>query len=553
MNKIFEQLLRIRGVGKNFLCPKYEDLAPAKELPDMERAIAELLAAKKAGEKVLIYGDYDVDGVTATTIMKESLEMLGIPGVETMLPDRFVDGYGMSERLVERAKREKIGLVVTVDCGSNNPDIITELAQNGVKVVVTDHHELMGETPKDAAAVVNPKRPEFRKKILACQAEIIEGKKVPDISGLAELSGAGVAFMLARALVDKGEIPTGQEKWLLDLAMIGTICDAMKLIKDNRIICKYGMIVLKKTRRPGLKELMRVAGTKSLNTDAIGFQIGPRLNAAGRMKTAELALKLLTTKSKTEAARLAEELNRLNSERKNQQNQAVSEVEKQGEMSEPVLVVQGKWHEGIVGIISGRLTERYKKPSFVLTEVDGVLKGSGRSFGEFNLALAVSECQNLLLGGGGHAAACGIKLEKEKFEEFKRKINSYYMGLRLNNQERFLDVREDLVVTELGELNLGLFDEMKQLEPFGEGNPEPIFLLMDVFVLDVSRMGAEGQHLRMLVRGEDGKTMKLVAFNAEKEWLELEAGGRVNVWVSLVENEWNGTRSIEGRILKLGV
>ena len=553
MNKIFEQLLRIRGVGKNFLCPKYEDLAPAKELPDMERAIAELLAAKKAGEKVLIYGDYDVDGVTATTIMKESLEMLGIPGVETMLPDRFVDGYGMSERLVERAKREKIGLVVTVDCGSNNPDIITELAQNGVKVVVTDHHELMGETPKDAAAVVNPKRPEFRKKILACQAEIIEGKKVPDISGLAELSGAGVVFMLARALVDKGEIPTGQEKWLLDLAMIGTICDAMKLIKDNRIICKYGMIVLKKTRRPGLKELMRVAGTKSLNTDAIGFQIGPRLNAAGRMKTAELALKLLTTKSKTEAARLAEELNRLNSERKNQQNQAVSEVEKQGGMSEPVLVVQGKWHEGIVGIVSGRLTERYKKPSFVLTEVDGVLKGSGRSFGEFNLALAVSECQNLLLGGGGHAAACGIKLEKEKFEEFKRKINSYYMGLRLNNQERFLDVREDLAVTEVGELNLELFDEMKQLEPFGEGNPEPIFLLMDVFVLDVSRMGAEGQHLRMLVRGEDGKTMKLVAFNAEKEWLELEAGGRVNVWVSLVENEWNGTRSIEGRILKLGV
>lgn len=552
MNKIFEQLLQVRGVGKGFLNPKYEDLAPAEELPDIKKAVSELVLARDRQEKVLIYGDYDVDGVTATTILKETLEMMGFLEVLTMLPDRFVDGYGMSKRLVERVKEEGIKFVVTVDCGSNNPEIITELALLGVKVIVTDHHELMGEAPKDAVAVVNPKRPEFRKKILARQAEIIEGKKVKDISGLAELSGAGVAFMLARALVSAGEIPAGQEKWLLDLSMIGTICDAMKLVKDNRIICKYGMIVLKKTRRPGLLELMRVAGTKTLNTDAIGFQIGPRLNAAGRMETAELALKLLTTRRKTEAAKLAAELNRLNQERKNQQNQAVSEVEKQGETTEPVLVVQGKWHEGIVGIISGRLTERYKKPSFVLTEVDGVLKGSGRSFGEFNLALAISECQEVLISGGGHAAACGIKLEKAKLEEFRRKVNSYYMGLGLKNQERFLDVKEDLAVTEVGELNLDLIEEMKQLEPFGEGNPEPVFLLPEVFILNADRIGTEGQHLRMLVRGEDGKTMKLVAFNAEKEWLELKTGGRVNAWISLSENEWNGIRSVEGRILKLG-
>ena len=551
MNKIFEQLLRVRGVGKIFLCPKYEELAPAEELPDMERAVQELVAAKKEHKRVLIYGDYDVDGVTATAILKETLEKIGFSKVETMLPDRFVDGYGMSKRLVERVKKEGVDLVVTVDCGSNNAEIIDELKALGAHVIVTDHHELMGEKPGGAVAVVNPKRPEFRKKVLARQAEIIDGEKKPDISGLSELSGAGVAFMLARALVDKGEITAGQEKWLMDLAMIGTICDAMKLIKDNRIICKYGMIVLKKTRRPGLKELMRVAGTKVLNTDAIGFQIGPRLNAAGRMETADLALKLLTTKSKTEAARLAEELNKLNSERKKQQNQAVSEVEKGDETKEPVLVVQGKWHEGIVGIISGRLTEKYKKPSFVLTEVNGVLKGSGRSFGEFNLALAIGECQELLISGGGHAAACGVKLEKENFEEFRRKLNSYYMGLGLQNQERFLDVREDLVVGEVGELNLELLDEMKQLEPFGEGNPEPVFLLPGAFVLDVNRMGAEGQHLRMLVRGEDGKTVKLVAFNADKEWLEIEAGGRVNAWIVLTENEWNGVRSVEGRILKL--
>ena len=565
MNKIFEQLLQVRGIGRGFLRPKYEDLAPAEELPDMKKAIDKLIEARNQQRKVLIYGDYDVDGVTATAILKETLTMIGFLDVSTMLPDRFVDGYGMSKRLVQKAKEEKIGLVITVDCGSNNPEIITELVLAGMEVIVTDHHELNGEAPKDAVAVVNPKRMEFRKKVLERQAQIIEmgeedddggrndkhGATPVDIAGLLELSGAGVAFMVAKALANRGEIKNGQEKWLLDLAMIGTICDAMKLTCDNRIICKFGMIVLEKTRRPGLKELIRVAETKRIDAEAIGFQIGPRLNAAGRLKSAKMALDLLTTDSKTEAAKLAQQLDELNTERRKQQTEAVTEVEAQGERDEPVMVVQGKWHEGIVGIISGRLTEKYKKPSFVLTEVDGVLKGSGRSFGEFNLALALSECQDLLIGGGGHAAACGLKLKPENFEEFRRKINSYYMGLGLENQERFLSAREDLAVTEVGELNLDLMDEMKEMEPFGEGNPEPVFLLPEVFVLDVSRMGVEGQHLRMLVRGEDGKTLKLVAFNAENEWLELKPGGRVNAFIALTENEWNGIRSVEGRILKL--
>ena len=551
MSKIFEQLLRARGVGEKFLHPKYEELTPVEELPDILSAVKRLILARNREEKVLIYGDYDVDGVTATTIMLEIMQLIGAKNVEYMLPDRFIDGYGMSKRLVERAISSGVKLVITVDCGSNNAEIIDLLAEAGIDTVVTDHHEIMEKVPERAVAVVNPKRPEFRKQILTRQAEIIDEGTGVDIAGLEDLSGAGVAFMVARALTARGEIKDGQEKWLLDLAMIGTICDSMKLTRDNRIICKYGMMVLAKTRRAGLKELMRVAGMKRMNAEAIGFQIGPRLNAAGRLKSAEMALKLLTTKSRPEAAKLAEELNNLNAERRSQQIEAVTEVEKRGELNEPVIVVRGEWNEGIVGIISGRLTERYKKPSFVLTEVDGYLKGSGRSFGEFNLALALSECQDLLASGGGHAAACGVKLKKENFDEFRRKINSYYMGLGLHNQERFLDVREDLIVTEIGELSLELLEEISELEPFGEGNPEPIFLLPEVFVLDASRMGVEGQHLRILARGEDGKTIKLVAFNADDEWLDLRAGGRVSVWVSLVGNEWNGIRSVEGRILKL--
>ena len=532
VNKIFEQLLKIRGIDKDFLYSRYEKISDPFSLPDMKKAVSRLKKAKKNHEKVLIYGDYDVDGITATAIMVDTLRLIGISDVETMLPDRFMDGYGMSNRLVEKAVSKKVDLVITVDCGSNNIEIIKELRADGIDVIVTDHHEVSGNLP-EAIAVVNPKRPDYKK------------------VNLPELSGAGVAFMLAKALADTGLIPKGQEKWLLDLAMIGTICDAMELVADNRIICKFGAIVLEKTRRPGLRELMRVAGVTRLSAEAIGFQIGPRLNAAGRMHSAELALELLLTKSKVEAAKIAEELNQFNKERRDQQNEAISDLEKRGITKDPVIVAKGKWHEGIVGIIAGRLTEKYRKPSFVLAEIDGVYKGSGRSFGEFNLALALAECQDLLISGGGHAAACGVKLEKEKLDEFERKINEYYRSLDLKNQERFLEKQEDLALDNLDGLDLDLTFKMRKLEPFGNGNPEPVFLLKDMLVLDVTKMGDEQQHLRMLVRDDQGRTLKLIAFNAKKMWLNLSPGGRVNVWVNLIENEWNGIRSTEGRILKI--
>ncbi|MBR2600946.1 single-stranded-DNA-specific exonuclease RecJ, partial [Candidatus Saccharibacteria bacterium] len=460
MNKLFKELLEKRGLTPDFLDPKYENLTNPNELPDMKKAVDRILQAKEKGEKVLIYGDYDVDGVTATTIMARSLKAAGIKDLSTMLPDRFVDGYGMSSRLIERAKKEKIQLVVTVDCGSNNDVIIDQLNQEKIDVIVTDHHEVSGKLP-EAVAVINPKRPDFR----------LRAENEPKIAGLMDLSGAGVAFMLARALVDAGAIPFGQEKWLMDLAMVGIICDSMKLTGDNRIICYYGFIVLKKTRRPGFKELMRVADIKKLNSTAIGYQIGPRLNAAGRMKTAEKALELLMTDSPMKAAELAEELNKLNLGRRAQQQAAIKEVEEFGVNEDPVLVVNGKWNEGIVGIISGKLTERYKKPSFVLTEVGGEYKGSGRSFGDFNLALALKECEDILTSGGGHAEACGVKFPKDKLDEFTERVNRYYRSLHLPDQRKYFDVTEDLTVAELSDLDTELIDDLAKMEPFGEGNP----------------------------------------------------------------------------------
>ena len=553
MSKLFDELLRVREFDAGFLSPAYEECVDPTVLPDMAQAVERIRKAASRGEKVLIYGDYDVDGVTASTIMYDTLRLAGISEVEVMLPNRFLDGYGMSKKVVQKAKGTGVGLVVTVDCGSRNHEIIGELKEVGVDVIVTDHHEC-GESLPEAVAVVNPKRRDALEMASGGARSAQERSKAERVvGGLRELAGAGVAFKVAQALVLAGMIPEGQEKWLLDLVLIGTVCDSIRMTGENRRLCYYGMKVLAKTRRPGLKELMRVAGAKRIGGEAIGFQLGPRLNAAGRMETAEHALKLLMASSRMEAASLALVLNRLNEQRRNQQNEAVMEIEERGVGDEPVIVVDGKWHEGVLGIIAGRLVEEYRRPAFVLAEVDGALKGSGRSFGEFNLAEALSVCGEYIIGGGGHAEACGLKVEAGKMEDFRRAVNEYYRSLKLENQERFLGVREDLEVREFEDLSLELLEEMRKLEPFGNGNAEPVFLLKEVRVAEASKMGAEGEHLRLMVWDQQGKSMKLVQFRAPEEYLRLQGGETVNVWIQLVENEFRGIRSAEGRILKLAV
>lgn len=535
MSKIFDQLLEVRGFSRGFLRPKYEEAIDPFLLPDMKKAIERVRKAVDRGEKVLIYGDYDVDGVTASTVLYDTLILAGVKEVEIMLPNRFTDGYGMSKKVVQKAVLTGVGLVMTVDCGSRNDEIITELLENGIETVVTDHHECGMTLPK-AVAVVNPKRKD---------AEVA--------AELKELAGVGVAFKLAQALVKEGLIPEGQEKWLLDLVALGTVCDSMKLTGENRRLCRYGLMVLEKTRRPGLKELMRNAGVKTLNGEAIGYQMGPRLNAAGRMDSAERALKVLMEKRKTVAVSLAAELEGLNDERRKAQTTAIEEIKERGVFEGAVIVERGEWHEGVLGIIAGRLTEEYKKPAFVLSEVDGVLKGSGRSFGDFNLAEALDACGEYIVGGGGHAGACGVKVAPERFEDFRGAVNTYYGSLGLTNQERFLGVHEDLIVEDFEELSLELIEELRELEPYGEGNQEPVFLLPEVRVVEAAKLGANGQHLRLMVWDKSGQRMKLIAFYAPEEYLRLNGGETVNVWVTLTENEYRGIRSAEGRIVRLEV
>ncbi len=532
-SKVFEQLVAARGLDAVFLQPKYEECIKPELLPDMEPAVERIKQAVKNQDKCLIYGDYDVDGVTASTLMYDALKMAGLTEIEVMLPNRFLDGYGMSNKIVQKATSERVNLVFTVDCGSRNHEIVDELNKAGVDVIITDHHEC-GKTLPEALAVVNPKRQDV--------------KVDPD---LRELAGVGMAFKLAQALMEAGLIARGQEKWLLDLVVIGTICDSMVISGENRRLCRYGLLVLEKTRRPGLKELMLKAGVSQLGGDAIGFQIGPRLNAAGRMESAEIALNLLMATKRPLAASLAEELNRLNDARKAQQNRALQEISERGLDEEPVIVEQGDWHEGVLGIIAGRLTEEYQRPAFALAEVEGKIKGSGRSFGDFNLAEALDACREYIIGGGGHAGACGVSLAQGGCERFRQAINEYYRSLNLGDQKHYLAVHEDLTVKNLDELTLELIEELKILEPFGMGNEVPIFLLEGMRIVEATRLGDKGQHLRLLVWDENGQSMKLIGFNAPEKYLKLGSGDVVNIWITLEENVFRGIRSVEGRIVKI--
>lgn len=536
MNKIFTQLIRQRGITDEFLRPHYDRLTSPDQLPDMTKAVERIKAALSKGERIIIYGDYDVDGVTASALMGQTLRLCGQKPelIDIMLPNRFRDGYGMSGQLVQRAKATGAGLVVTVDCGSANHQIIEELRSLGIDTIVTDHHECPTNLPP-ALALINPKRQDFT-----------------GPSTLKNLAGVGVAFMLARGLALAGLIATGQEKWLLDLVLLGTICDGMVLTGENRALCYYGLQVLGKTRRPGLQELMRTAGVHALTSDSIGFQLGPRLNAAGRLESAESSLELLQTPNRTRAAALAEKLEALNRQRREEQQSALSEILARGVSSDPVIVETGAWHEGVLGIIAGQLVERYHRPAFVLApSEDGSLKGSGRSFGDFNLAAALEAVAGTTIGGGGHAAAAGVKLLTDRLAEFRAGIKQYYCSLHLPPQEKYFQIQADLDVTDLSDISLELIDALKQLEPFGAGNEEPIFCVKHPRILYLKPMGDHGQHLRIDIADSGGRSLKLVAFNTPTDWRYLDTDAEYDFFLRPIENNWNGVRSVEARLLDL--
>jgi single-stranded-DNA-specific exonuclease len=537
---LFEQLLAARGLTGDvrdvFLSPRYEAKHDPFLLPDMDAAVKRLVEARKRQEKITIYGDYDIDGLTATTVLLDALDSFGFTKVDAFIPNRFVEGYGLTVEAIEKIAETGAQLIITVDCGSLSHKEVTRANELGVDVIVTDHHNV-AETPPPAIATINPKRKDH---------------SYPFI----DLAGVGVAFKLVQALQTKLEgLPEGQEKWLLDLVALGTVCDVVTLVDENRANVYWGLKVLARTRRPGLKALMAVATVEAdkVNARSLGFGLGPRMNAAGRLETAQHALDMLRASNTLQAFEKAQLLDDLNKTRRADQDKIYKAAILQAEAfaSDPVLVVSHpEWNHGIIGIVAAKLLEKYKKPTYVLQEMGEESKGSARSYGDFSAADAIRSADDLIIKGGGHKLAAGVTLPTKNIMAFRRRVNEFYRSQNLFNQAALLLPRADVTVTSLAEINEDLLEKIALLEPFGNGNPEPVLKLERGTVNNVRRMGAEAQHIKLELTDASGVTMQFLAFSAPPHFF-VEPGETVTVWFQPTLNEWQGRRSVEGRLLHL--
>ena len=539
---LFEQILTARGLmtraaRQAFLQPDY--MAVKHDpflLPDMEKAVARLKQARQQGEKIVIYGDYDIDGLSATALLLDAFGKFGFEGVDAFIPNRFVEGYGMTMGAVDKVRDMGADLIVTVDTGSLCHAEIAYATSLGIDTVVTDHHNV-AETPPPSIAAVNPK---------------FSGHTYP----FRDLCGAGVAFKLVQALqTELDGLPDSYEKWLLDLVALGTVCDIVTLADENRANVYWGLEVLKKQQRPGLKALMAVAGIEpeQVNARHLGFGLGPRMNAAGRLETAQHALDMLVARDGLAALEASEKLEELNVKRRGIQDAIFEEACVQAEQlaDDRVLVVSSDgWNHGVIGIVASKLVEKYKKPVFIIGERGEEATGSARSFGDFSAADAVRAADDIIIKGGGHGAAAGVTLATEKIGDFRRRVNEFYDSLQLRNQERYLLPRADVEIDDFSEIDEELVANLAKMEPFGNGNPEPVLKITRASVLSMRRMGADGQHVKLALRDKNGKVLQMLAFNAPEEFFR-EPGDEVAAWFQPTINEWQGVRTVEGRLLHI--
>lgn len=537
---LFERILAARGLNdvsarQAFLSPDY---AATKYDPfllsEMDKAVARLVLARQHQEKVVIYGDYDIDGLSATALLLDAFHSFGFQHLDAFIPNRFVEGYGMTIGAVNKVRDMGAQLIVTVDCGSLCHTEIAYAAELGIDTVVTDHHNIAPTRPP-AVATVNPKYADH---------------EYP----FRDLCGAGVAFKLVQALQTRLDgLPDGYEKWLLDLVALGTVCDIVTLADENRANVYWGLEVLKKQRRTGLKALMAVSGIEpeTVNARHLGFGLGPRMNAAGRLDTAQHSLDMLTATDGIEALAASEKLEAFNVERRSIQDKIFKQACEQADdmADDRVLVVASEgWNHGVIGIVASKLVETYKKPVFIIGIRGDTATGSARSFGNFSAADAVRAADDIILRGGGHGAAAGVTLETAQIPAFRRRVNEFYDSLNLINQTSFLQPHADVEIKDFAEITEELVEQISRMEPFGNGNPEPILKITHVVVAGVRRMGANGQHVKIALRDASEKTLQVLAFNAPEMFFR-EPGDEIAAWFQPNINEWNGVRTVEGRLL----
>ena len=520
------------AAARRFLRPPLDALADPYTLAGMRQAVDAIVAAVRAGRGILVHGDYDVDGQCATAVLARALTAAGAR-VTPFVPHRLRDGYDFGPAGIRAAEAAGASLVITCDCGITATETVREARGRGIEVVVTDHHLPSLELP-DAAAVVDPQRAD-------------------DASGLGMLCGTGVAFKLVQALIEPLGLPANLHLHLLDYVALATVADVVPLTAENRILVKHGLKVLAASRWPGLRALIEVAGLagRELRAGQLGFMLGPRLNAAGRIGDAADGVKLLLTDDADEARELARRLESLNGERQaldqRMLDDALAEVESQPELDAAFVLAREGWHPGVVGIVASRIVERFGRPTFLVAFDGDIGKGSGRSISRFDLHAALHECADLLERFGGHHMAAGITIRRDRLEAFRERFASVARG-QLSPDDLGPEQRVDLVIG-LEEATDDLERLCRYLEPCGMGNPSPVFGVRAVRLAGHGRVGAN--HLRGVL--DDG-TARLSAIGFQwadrVPWL-AEAGGQLDAAFRVERNEFNGTSTLQARLVAL--
>ncbi len=502
-------------------------------MKDMDKAAARVAQALAAGETIAVYGDYDVDGITSTSLLTDFLRREG-GRVVSYIPDRMEEGYGLNTDALDTLYRAGVSLVVTVDCGITAVAEARRATELGMDLVITDHHECKEELPA-ALAVVDPHRPDCSYPF-PC------------------LAGVGVALKLVLALGGPHRQKELLERYA-DLAAIGTVADVMSLTGENRTIVRLGLEALRHTSRPGLKALLRQSGLEErpLNSVAIGYTLAPRLNASGRMGCANLAAELLLTADPARGEELAIRLCELNRERQTIEAQISTECQVLAEALPPeqryALVLAGEhWHQGVVGIVASRLAEKYSCPAFMICLQDGKGKGSCRSFGGFNLFAALEHCAPLLEGFGGHALAAGFTILEENIPAFTAAMNDYVRS-STGGAEMVSTLDVDCPVEDVGILTLEGVEGLDLLEPYGAGNPKPVFSLSGCLVTAISEVGG-GRHLKLKLAA-GGRSFDAIFFSATAAEAGVAQGDRVDVAFTPQVNEYRGWRSVQFQVCDL--
>ncbi|MEC8646381.1 MAG: single-stranded-DNA-specific exonuclease RecJ [Candidatus Latescibacterota bacterium] len=531
-NSLVDALLKVRSLDQAELDVGPEVMHDPADLRDMDRAVERIVRAISQREKIVVYGDYDVDGVSSTAVMLDFLDAVGADG-SYILPDRHVDGYGLKAPGVERAIGMGATLIITVDNGISAFDALELARERGVDVVVVDHHQQLDHLP-DALAIVNPNRRD-------CPYPF------------KELAGVGVTFKLVQALSSEFFSPEERRRYLnslLDLVVLGTVADVMPVLGENRVLVQRGLQILNSTTRPGLRQLKAVSGyaEKPVKTTGVGFHIGPRINVAGRLEKPDIALELIRADSDGQAIRLAEELNRLNARRQTLQREGMDEVEalvsREDLARDRIVVVLGEWKLGIIGLLASKLCEKHTRPAVVCSDDagGGLYVGSARSVPAYNISRGIGACADHLVTYGGHPAAAGFSLKAASFEAFRLQLIEHAnTHIQAEDLQAELDIDIELAP---GDLDIATIECLAALEPFGNGNEAPLFAVRGSKVLSRRQIGKGGTHLKVELEVE-GRHCNGLWWNQGDVADKIHPGQHVSVAFVLEEDTYAGGGAVQ--------